>query len=358
VTAEPPKDRREAIARAVKASQEPADGKTLREKMIANGTIRPAGETKRAPDGKFVPGSVPPKAAARPLPAVAAPVAGTAAGAASAAPVAKPIAMPKALRAELAPVWDKVDPAMQAAFAKYVEDASKGIELHRTKAGAADAILKEVAPFEAMIRAEGGTPERAVREILQTSYMLRAGTPAQKAILVAKTMNTYGIAPEMVAQALSGQIQGQPQGDPRYAQLEQQVRTLSDHLNSQQERQYTTIADTFGRDKPHWNLMKPHVAGILSRGEVEGADSMTEIEILDAAYKRALEQYPVISQAEAEATRQAALKAERDKANAQAVASRAAAVQVTGAPGAAAAPAFDPKDRRAVLAHAMRTAAR
>ncbi len=344
-----PKDRREVIARAVKASQEPADGKTLREKMIANGTIRPAGERPRAPDGKFVEAKAPAQAKA-PIsaPQAAPPVA--------AAP--KPVAMPKALRAELAPAWDKVDPAMQAAFAKYVEDASKGIELHRTKAGAAEAILKEVQPFEAMIRAEGGTPERAVREILQTSYMLRAGTPQQKAMLVAKTMNSYGIAPEMVAQALQGQIQGQPQGDPRYDQLMQQVQSLSAQLNGQQERQYTTIADTFGRGKPHWELMKPHVAGILSRSEVEGADSMTEIEILEAAYKRALEQYPVISQAEAEATRQAALKAERDKANAAAAASRAAAVQVTGAPGTAAAAPFDPKDRRSVIAHALRTQTR
>ena len=178
-------------------------------------------------------------------------------------------------------------------------------------------------------------------------------------MLMAQTMQTFGISPDTLSQALQGQLQqGQPQGDPRYDQLLAQVQSLSATLNGQQERHYTSVADSFGRDKAHWELLKPHVAGILSRGEVENAEAMTETEILNAAYTKALQQYPVVSQADAEAQRQAALKAERDKANAAAQAARAASVQVTGAPGGPAAPVFDPKDRRSVLSHALRTAQR
>ncbi len=344
---EAPKTRREVIERAVKASQTPADGKTLREKMIENGTIRPAGEKPRAPDGKFVAGTpAAPKAA---IQAAAAPAAALPAASALA-----PIPLPKALKAELGAVWGKTDRAMQEAVAKYVEDASKGIEIHRTKANQADAILAEFKPYEALLRSEGGTPQRAIRDLLNTSYVLRTGTPQQKAMLVAQTMQNFGIPVETLAQVLQGGG-AQPQGgaDPRYEQLERQVQSFKTLLNQQQERQYTSIADSFGRDKAHWELLKPHVAGILSRGEIQGAETMSELEILDAAYKQALQQYPVISSADAEAQRQTALKAERDKANALAAASRAAAVQVTGAPGGAAAAAFDPKDRRSVLRHAL-----
>ncbi len=327
---EPPKTRREAIEKAVRAQAAPTEGKSLRDKMIEQGVIRPAGEKPRAPDGKFVP--VQPGAVkAAPVQAIATPAPAT-------------VPLPKALRQELAPVWAKTDPAMQAAIAKYVEDASKGIEIHKTKA---------------TLRAEGGTPQRAIRDLLNTAYVLRTAPESQKAALIAQTMRSFNISPDALSQALQGGVQqSQQQADPRYDQLQQQVQSLSALLNGQQERHYTNIADSFGREKPHWELLKPHVAGILSRGEIDNAESMTETQILDAAYTRALQQYPVVSTADAEAQRQAALRAERDKANAAAAASRAAAVQVTGAPGGQAAPAFDPTDRRSVLSHALRTAHR
>ncbi len=348
-----PKDRAGVIRAALKAQAAPVEGKSLRDQMIEKGVIKPAGERPRAPDGKFTANAV-----ATPLPAKAPALApGIAGGPAPAKPQAIPL--PKALKAELAEHWGKTPAEVQAAVDKYVKDASKGIENYKGRAEVGDKMLAEFKPYEAILRAEGGTPETALRQFLNTAYMLRQGTQAQKADLVARTMQAYGIAPEHVAAALQGAPQaGIAPENPMLAQLAAQVQSLSQALNGQQERSYTAIADNFGRDKPHWDLLKPHVAAVLARGGVEGADAMSEVEILNAAYTQVLQQYPVMMQQDAEAQKAAALKAERDKANAAAQAARAASVQVTGAPGAAAAPAFDPKDRRSVLAHALRTAAR
>ena len=342
---EPPKTRREAIERAVKAASNPQPGKTLREQMIEKGVLRPAGEQPRAPDGKFAP------AAPQAAPAAKAP----------AAPALAALALPKALKAELGGAWSKADRTLQEAFTKYIDDAGKGIEKYRTAAQAGEALLAEFKPYEATLRAEGATPQTAMRSLLNTAYVLRTGTPAQKAMLVAQTMQQFGVPVETLAAVLQG---GQPAAgqaggaDPRYTQLAAQVQELSQQLAGRETQHYVSVAEAFGKTKPHWDLLKPHVAAILSRGEIEGAEHMSETEILEAAYNRAASQYPVISQAQAEAQRQAALKAERDKANAAAAAARAASVQVTGAPGGAAAPAFDPKDRRSVLKHAMANVAR
>ncbi len=352
-----PKDRASVIRAAMKASQEPADGKSIRDKMIERGVIRPADGRPRAVDGKFAPKApaAAPQAPQGAAPAIPAPTAAQVAPVATVAPVALP--MPKALKAELAAHWGKTPREMQEAIAKYTEDATKGIEKYRGTAQQAEAILNEFKPYEALIRSEGGTPQGAMRDLLNTSYLLRTGSPEKKAYLIAQTMQRFGINPEHVGAILQGGGQ-QPAGDPRYDALAQQFTQLQQTMQQREQAQYASVAEQFGATKPHWNLMRPHVADILSRGEIEGAENMTEHQILEAAYTKALEAYPVITQAEAEAKRQTALDEERKRANAAAQAARQAAVQVTGAPGGTAPAAFNPKDRQSVIRHALRTAQR
>jgi hypothetical protein len=91
-----------------------------------------------------------------------------------------------------------------------------------------------VSPFEAMIRAEGSEPVKAVQNLLQTAYALRTAPLAQRAAMLADLTRTFlpgqeGI--QLLDQALSGSpqtpsgVQQQPQvyRDPRLDQLLAQV---------------------------------------------------------------------------------------------------------------------------------------
>lgn len=96
-----------------------------------------------------------------------------------------------------------------------------------------------VAPFEAMIRSEGGEPLAAVGNLLRTAYALRTAPPAHKAQIVAQMVQNFGVPIDALDAALSGQApaqQHQQQGqyrDPRVDQL------LAMAQQAQQQRQQT-----------------------------------------------------------------------------------------------------------------------
>jgi hypothetical protein len=84
-----------------------------------------------------------------------------------------------------------------------------------------------VQPYEALIRAEGGTPIGAVKDLLNTAYLLRQGTPQQKLSLIAQTAQQFGVDLSQLSQGY----------DPNstVAQLQNELHGLKQTLN-----QYTT----------------------------------------------------------------------------------------------------------------------
>lgn len=305
----PAPDRREVITRIV--AEHSDDGSSLRDKMIAAGKIKP-GQQRQRPQEAPRPSAPQPQA--------------TPTGA---------LPLPKWLKKELEGEWGKASPTLQQAFAKYGEDAGRGIDRYRTAAQAHEAMMSELAPYDQMIRAEGGTPQTAVRNLLQVAAQLRNGSPQDKAMLVARTMQQYGVPFEHVAQMFGSQQHSQS----------------ADHMADQ--RAAAAIEAFAQQGRPGFDGLRPQIARLIQGGLVEGSDHKSEMEILDAAYELALRMHPGVQQQMIAAERERAIQEERDKANRVARVSRAAAVQVSGAPGSASLPPVDPKDRRSAIRRAI-----
>lgn len=271
----------------------------------------------------------------------------------SPAPVAPAVqrpAMPKAYKLELQKHWEAIPPEFATAVHQRELDAERGIQPLKARAQEADAIFNELKPYDAMIRAEGGTPQTAIRDLLQTAALFRTGQPLEKAQAVLGIMQRYGISPQHLQQVLSGQAV-QPAQDPRYTQLAQTVEQLTQRFTKDDERveqQRITAIQKFADDpaNAHFAAVQERMLALLQNPQALGIDvsAMNDQEKLKAAYDAAIRLDPALYlavQAAQTATQQTKTHVQQAKA---------AAVQLKpGAPASGPAPAVNPKDRRALI---------
>jgi hypothetical protein len=114
--------------------------------------------------------------------------------------------------------WASLPPEVQADAVRREREIETA---QREAAGASKGYAefqRTVAPFEAMIRAEGSTPMQAVESLLRASVALRTAPPGHKAQMIAAMVQQYGVPIE----ALDAALAGQPM--PREPQQEQQFR--------------------------------------------------------------------------------------------------------------------------------------
>lgn len=285
----------------------------------------------REPDGKFAKKEAPETPAAAAPAAPKAPAAlpeGQGATPAAETPPRPQIRAPQGLKSELKTEWEKLDPKWQGEIDRLEKAAKAGIEKHAGMANMGQTLLAEIQPYEAMIRGAGATPQQAVRELFRTEYQLRTGTPAQKAQLIFRLAQHYGID-------MSGIAQGQaPQVDPnvtalqqRLDQMERQRQQEAAQRTNAESAHVTSTVEQFAADPKHEHFedVRVQMGVLLESGAVK---------TLDDAYDQACWANPTIraklieSQAkEAEAKRKAD---EREAVQAK----KAAAVSVRGAPAA------------------------
>lgn len=280
--------------------------------------------------GKFVPS---PKAPPEPQAAVAAPV----------APVRPP--MPKSLKKELESHWNTAPPELLAAVVQREADSERGVQPLKEKARIADELLREIQPYEHMIRAENGTPAVAIRQLLQTAALFRTGVPEQKARAVASLLQQFGIPLEHVQQVMSGQAPPQQALDPHFSQLAQQVEQLKLQSQQQAEARMLETVRAFEADPKHKYFSQVSERILQLVGVYP---NLPPQEQLEKAYETAIWENPEIRQ-QMLAEQQAAERQTQQVAQA-----KQAAVQVNGAPAPGPAPKIDPRNRREVIAAAIR----
>lgn len=110
--------------------------------------------------------------------------------------------------------------------------------------------LKEiVTPYLATIQAEGGTPQGAFRDLLNTSHILRTGSPDMKARAVTQAIQQFGVDVRLISQMLQGHQQQpqqysapQPQVTPEVIQntVQQELQKQLEAAKIQQE--YTAFS--------------------------------------------------------------------------------------------------------------------
>jgi len=183
--------------------------------------------------------------------------------------------------------------------------------------------MKDVAtPYIPIIKAEGGTPEAAVKDLLNTAYILRTAPPAQKVNLVRQICQQYGVDVSQLAQT-------QTNMDPALETLQQRLDRLE--FERSQEKQFAEQQEdariqseiqAFSADPKniYFDQVKAAMAPLLGSGTVKD---------LQEAYDQACWANPAIrailltaQETEKETAKKTALQSKKN-----------AGVSVTGNPG-------------------------
>lgn len=222
--------------------------------------------------------------------------------------------------------WEKMPPEAQAIVARREEEVHRRITELGQEASFGKRMNDVVTPYLPIIRAEGGTPEGAFRDLLQTAYVLRTAGPEQKLALFRQIATQYGVD-------LSVAAQDAPQVDPQVQALRQELAQVKGHLAGQEHAQHQQVQvqaqqviEAFAADPKNefYEQVKPMMGQLLVAGQ---ASDMQD------AYDKACWATPSVRStlmqrqtAEAEAKRAAEAKAKAD-------AKRRAGGSVSGSPG-------------------------
>jgi hypothetical protein len=186
-------------------------------------------------------------------------------------------------------------------------------------------MYQTVQPYMAQIQSEGGTPETAIKSLLNTAYILRVGTAEQKRNVLLQTAQQFGV-----------DLGVKPQGDsdiPPYIQpviqrLNQLEGTFTQREQAERDRNQAEVNQeitAFAADPkhPHFNEVKVYMTALLNEGAAQS---------LQDAYDQAC-----WARADIRATLQAQQRAEEEqkrRAEAKARAEKARNLSgITGGPG-------------------------
>lgn len=224
--------------------------------------------------------------------------------------------------------WDKLPAEVQTIVSRREEEAHRAITAMGQDAAFGKRINEVVTPYLPIIRAEGGNPEGAVRDLLQTAYVLRTATPEQRVAIFQQLGKQFPVDFNAVAQ-------GAPQVNPEVQSLRQELAQVRGHIASQQQQQHQQVnvqaqqvVDAFAADPKNefYEQVKPLMGQLLLTGQASDMqDAYDKACWATQGVRSTLMQRQT---AEAEAKRAAEAQAKAD-------AKRRAAGSVRGSPGAA-----------------------
>lgn len=187
-------------------------------------------------------------------------------------------------------------------------------------------VREQFTPYMPIIEAEGGTPEGAIKDYLQMSYVLRQGTPDQKANIIRSAIQQFNIDPQHIFGQQNQGHQQVNQGFDNQAllklqELEQKLSEKEALSEKTENDKILSEVQAFELDPAniYYNDVKLEMAALLKDGL---SDS------LEDAYEKAIWAHPEI-RAGLIAKKEATAKAERKK---QLDAKKKAASSVTGSP--------------------------
>jgi hypothetical protein len=237
-----------------------------------------------------------------------------------------PQAIPPAIRAK----WGNLDPDVQQAILKREDEVHKMFTRHDGELNMGRKMKEVISPYMPLIHSEGGTPEGAVQNLLNTAYVLKTGSQEQKLGVIQHIARAYGID-------LSGvnQQQAVPTAESEIVRLRQQLQQVQQQANPQtimtqlreqiESDRVNQEVEAFAADPAnlHFQTVKAEMAALLGNGLAKD---------LREAYDRAVWSNPATrstrstlttaQSADTEAKRRAALGVKRQ-----------AAVSVTGSAG-------------------------
>lgn len=203
-----------------------------------------------------------------------------------------------------------------------------------------------VAPYEGMIRAEGGDPIRSAVNLYQTAMALRTAPAQHKAGIVRDIIRTFGVDIDMLSAALSGQPAPQQQAqaahfqDPRVDQLLSRLQQAEQSRSQSVAEQGNQAVSEFSQNAEFYEDVRHDMADLM-----ELATKRNVALTLEQAYNRAVANHPEVSQVMEQ--REAAKRANALQASTQR--SRAASSSLRSQPGGAVNGTPQPVGRRAMI---------
>jgi hypothetical protein len=202
-------------------------------------------------------------------------------------------------------MWDKAPPEIQAEVHRREADWLAGQAKLLPDAQLGKTMRSVIQPYQAIIDAEGGTPERAVADLLRTAAMFRMGTPAQKQQALMAIAQQYNVD---LSQLNGGQQSTQDGQQQQAGYRDDRVdKLLADMQREQLTRQQSErqsiekvaadwIAELDATGKP----LRPYVDDVMTEmnallPQIRAADpSKSHKDVLQEAYERATWAHPEI----------------------------------------------------------------
>ena len=235
---------------------------------------------------------------------------------------------PASWRKEAKGEWASVPLHIRQEVHKREMEISRALNEANLARQAASAYDQTVQPYMARIQALGVTPQQAFSELLKADYLLATGTPQQKATLIDKLLQDYGVDVAELDSAIARRLHGaptQPQVPDIQALVQQQLQQALAPIYQQQrqaEQQAQQQADmtveqmSLDPKYPHFDEVREEMADLVEMSAKRGVYLS-----LDQAYSRAIGFHPeIVSSINLTQQNQAAQRA------------KAAAASVSGAP--------------------------
>ncbi|MCO1396413.1 hypothetical protein [Burkholderia cenocepacia] len=223
--------------------------------------------------------------------------------------------------------WEKIPAEVQAVIIRREEEAHRGITKLGQDAAYGQKLRDVISPYLPIIRAEGGDEAGAVRDLLQTAYVLRTANPEQKVQLFRQLAGQFGVD-------LSAAAQGVREVDPELAALRQELTQVRGYLANTEQQQHQQIEasaqqmiDAFAADPKNefYEEVKPLMGQLLVAGRAQTMQDAYE----QACWATASVRSTLMQRQEADAEAKRAAEAK-----ARAGAKRHAGGSVSGAPTA------------------------
>jgi hypothetical protein len=280
----------------------------------------------------------------KPTPAAAKPASDVPAKADTSAAIQEPVTRdtnraPSTWKPAARAEWDKLTPAIRAEVHRREMDFQNGQAQLLPDARLGASMRQVIEPYRAQIEAEGGTPERAVADLLRTAAVLRQGTPHQKLAAVVDVARTFGVPLEqLTSQQPNPAPNGQAQDfrDPRVDQILAHQR--QQEINRQRSQQMETegvVTKWMNETDANGNPKHPYLGDVINEVSAlipqlrQNDPTLSHAQALDAAYERAIWGNPEIRTL-LQQEQQTALEEQRRAENQQRVneARKAASVNV------------------------------
>ena len=186
--------------------------------------------------------------------------------------VAKPVEIepPASLTPAMKAKWKDLPEEARQEWSKREADMTKLMTSSDSELRLGREMKDVVTPYLPIIQAEGGTPVSAVKDLLNTAYILRTGTPQAKAQLLRQVAQQYGVD--------LGQPAEQESTDPTIADLQRQIAQLTQAANPQalqaqlqahlENERILNEVKSFSSDpaNKHYEQVKAAMAPLLGNG--------------------------------------------------------------------------------------------